>query len=105
MDGRAFFPLTGTLASYPLPKYNGVAFNVDTTQDPVFGVVNNCNRDLQSIVLLEPAPYAASGRFSVNFWMRSTNDSGMQMQYLFSHQGNLSRSQDVDPWGPNQACH
>eukprot|EP00884_Botryococcus_braunii_P015271 jgi/Botrbrau1/2427/Bobra.0395s0049.1 len=98
----AFFPLTGTLSSYPIPKYSGIAFDVNTSPDPLFGVVNNCTRDTDSIILLEAVPYAARGRFSVNFWMRSTDASGMQLQYVYSHEGNMSLSQSLDPWGPNQ---
>jgi hypothetical protein len=103
---RAFFPLTnGSQDSYPLGLYTGSSRRVQVVNDSAFGNVFRCNRASDSALLFEPMQYAANGSFSVNFWMRSTDPTGSQVQYLFSHQSAAADNSTPDAWGPNQVGH
>ena len=73
---RAFFPLTGSpatypaLATYPVPQYSGYAMNAAQVADPLFGGAVVCERDLQAEVQLDTVPYATTGTFTVNVWVQ-----------------------------------
>ena len=73
---RAFFPLTGSpatypaLATYPVPQYSGYAMNAAQVADPLFGGAVMCERDLQAEVQLHTVPYATTGAFTVNVWVQ-----------------------------------
>lgn len=104
----AFFPLTaGSTASLLLPTYNGSLSGAPMpawVPDPVFGSVVNCSRAAQDAVLLDTVPYAASGPFAVNLWMRrlpGANLNGSYYSYLYSHTGDT-----INPSGqsPNQVA-
>ena len=73
---RAFFPLTGSpatypaLATYPVPQHSGYAMNAAQVADPLFGGAVMCERDLQAEVQLDTVPYATTGAFTVNVWIQ-----------------------------------
>lgn len=73
---RAFFPLTGSpatypaLASYPVAQYSGYGLNAVPVADTLFGGAVQCSRDLESEVQLDTVPYATSGALTVNVWFR-----------------------------------
>ena len=67
---RAFFPLIGSLATYPLPTFTGAAINTGPVSDPVFGGAFECDQEMQSQIVLDSVPYAESGDFSVNLWFQ-----------------------------------
>jgi len=73
---RAFFPLTGspatypTLASYPVPQYSGYLLNANPVADALFGGAIQCSRDMEAEVQLDTVPYATSGAFTVNVWFQ-----------------------------------
>ena len=73
---RAFFPLTGSpatypaLATYPVPQYSGYLMNAAQVADPLFGGAVMCERDLQAEVQLDTVPYATTGAFTVNVWIQ-----------------------------------
>lgn len=67
---RAFFPLGGTLATYPVPTYTGVAINTDAVADPLFGHAVQCVRGDQPEILLDTVPYTAAGPFTINLWFQ-----------------------------------
>ncbi|EIE21984.1 hypothetical protein COCSUDRAFT_56427 [Coccomyxa subellipsoidea C-169] len=67
---RAFFPLTGSLASYPLPTFTGAAINTEPVSDPIFGRAFECSQEQESQIILDTVPYAENGDFSVNLWFQ-----------------------------------
>ncbi len=74
---RAFFPLTGSpatypaLATYPVPQYSGYGLNAVPVADDLFGGAIQCVRDLEAEVELDTVPYATSGAFTVNIWFQA----------------------------------
>lgn len=100
----AFFPLTGgSTASLLLPTYNGSLSGAPLpgwVPDPMFGSVVNCSRAAQDAVLLDTVPYAASGPFAVNLWMRrlpGARLNGSYYSYLYSHTGSIIASSGQSP--------
>ena len=79
---RAFFPLAGTLRSYPLQTYTGNATGAYQASGGPFAHSAECQRDQEGAMQLEVPPYAALGAFSVNIWFKANNASGPQ--YIFS---------------------
>ncbi|KAL4430893.1 hypothetical protein ABPG75_006149 [Micractinium tetrahymenae] len=104
----AFFPLTAnSTASLLLPTYNGSLSGAPMpgwVPDPVFDSVVNCSRAAHDASMLDTVPYAASGPFAVNLWMRrlpGANVNGTYYSYLYSHTGAT-----ISPAGqsPNQVA-
>ncbi|CAK0785312.1 hypothetical protein CVIRNUC_008519 [Coccomyxa viridis] len=105
----AFFPLTGSpatypaLATYPVPQYSGYAMNAAQVADPLFGGAVVCERDLQAEVQLDTVPYATTGTFTVNVWVQVNATLGTDMEYIFSHSTMAgSTGYYEDPWAANQ---
>ncbi len=81
---RAFFPLTGTLATYPVPEYAGSAVNSAAVPDPLFGYAAACARSDQPELLLDSVPYAAGGPFSLNLWFQARREARFAAMLLAS---------------------
>ncbi|KAL6748684.1 hypothetical protein V8C86DRAFT_3146463, partial [Haematococcus lacustris] len=85
----AYFPLSsGSLESWPGGLYDGNSTgSVRSVFDTRWGTALSCNQSkTQSWVWLDSVPYAASGGFAINLWLRSqpTDLNGSAFSYVLS---------------------
>ncbi|KAK9816723.1 hypothetical protein WJX72_004249 [[Myrmecia] bisecta] len=98
----------GTLDSVPLTndaaKYtgvgNGTSFVADSERN-VARTVLSCSKANDSFALLDAVPYSTLGAWTVNFWMKSLDTSGVDYQYLYTHLSPAAAA-SLNYWGPNQ---
>uniref|UniRef100_A0A061S6Z7 Laminin G domain-containing protein n=1 Tax=Tetraselmis sp. GSL018 TaxID=582737 RepID=A0A061S6Z7_9CHLO len=94
----AFFPLSGTtVTSWPAGEFIGTSNGVDVVRDPAMGSVIRCHQSEQDHVLIENIPYGKSGAWTISLWIKATNSSGEDFQYIFSHSAD-----EIMQWTPNQ---